>query len=82
LLAVLITDINKKGEGSDFIKTAPSPFALNPNKKPIAPKKQKKVLEAAAVEEEKINLETGFTRKTGEHLVCSELLSGVTMQAL
>ena len=31
--AQLITDINKKGEGSDFIKTAPSTFGINPNKK-------------------------------------------------
>ena len=70
----IITDISKKGDGSDFIKTAPSTFALNPNKKPIEPKKQKKVLEEEAVEEEKISLETGFTGKAGEHLVCSELL--------
>lgn len=70
----IITDINKKGEGSDFIKTAPSTFALNPNKKVIELKKQKKVLEEEAVEEEKINIETGFTGKAGEHLVCSELL--------
>ena len=39
--AQIITDINKKGESSDFIKTAPSTFDLNPNKKPIEPQKQK-----------------------------------------
>jgi len=72
--AQLITDVNKKGEGSDFIKTAPSTFALNPNKKILEPKKQKKVLEEEAEEEEKITIETGFTGKAGEHLVCSELL--------
>lgn len=72
--AQIITDINKKGKGSDFIKTAPSTFALNPNKIAIEPKKQKKVLEEEAVEEEKLNLDTGFTGKAGEHLVCSELL--------
>ena len=70
----IITDINKKGESSDFIKTAPSTFDLNPNKKPIEPQKQKKVLEAEAEEEEKLSIETGFTGKAGEHLVCSELL--------
>ncbi|MCU0321322.1 MAG: winged helix-turn-helix domain-containing protein [Chitinophagaceae bacterium] len=70
----IITDINKKGEASDFIKTAPSTFALNTNKKVLEPKKQKKVLEEEAAEEEKISLETGFTGKAGEHLVCSELL--------
>jgi hypothetical protein len=72
--AQLITDISKKGSASDFIKTAPSTFALNPNKKAIEPNKQKKVLEEEAVEEEKNNIETGFTGKAGEHLVCSELL--------
>ncbi len=72
--AQIITDINKKGESSDFIKTAPSTFTLNPNKKVLEPKRQKKLLEEEAVEEEKINLETGFIGKAGEHLVCSELL--------
>lgn len=72
--AQIITDIKKKGEGSDFIKTAPSTFSLNPTKKVIEPNKQKKVLEAEAEEEEKINIDSGFTGKAGEHLVCSELL--------
>ena len=70
----IITDINKKGSGSDFIKVKPSTYDLNPNKKPIAPKKQKKVLEEEAIEEEKLSIDTGFTAKGGEHLVCSELL--------
>jgi hypothetical protein len=72
--AQIVTDIIKKGQGSDFIKAAPSTFALNPNKKPIEPTKQKKVLEEEAEEEEKINIDNGFTGKAGEHLVCSELL--------
>ncbi len=72
--AQIITDIKTKGDASDFIKIAPSTFDLNKNKKVIEPKKQKKVLEEEAVEEEKISLETGFTGKAGEHLVCSELL--------
>jgi hypothetical protein len=72
--AQIITDINKKGESSDFIKTAPSTYTLNFSKKPLEPKKEKKVQEAEAEEEEKINLDNGFTGKAGEHLVCSELL--------
>lgn len=70
----IITDINKKGQGSDFVKTAPSTYGLNHHKKVLEPKRQKKVLEQEAAEEEKINLETGFIGKAGEHLVCSELL--------
>jgi len=72
--AQIITDINKKGKGSDFVKTAPSTYSLNSNKVAIEPKKQKKVLEEEAEEEEKLSLDTGFTGKAGEHLVCSELL--------
>ncbi len=72
--AQIITDIKTKGDASDFVKTAPSTFDLNRNKKIIEPKKQTKVLEDEALEEEKISIETGFTGKAGEHLVCSELL--------
>jgi hypothetical protein len=80
--AQIITDINKKGEGSDFIKTAPSTFAINPHKKVIEPKKQKKVLEQEAQEEEKINLNSSFTDKAGEHLVVPNYYSGIIMPAL
>lgn len=72
--AQIITDINKKGAASDFIKTAPATFGINPNKKPIEPKKHIKILEEEAVEEAKEKIETGYTGKAGEHLVCSELL--------
>ena len=70
----IVTDIQKKGAASDFIRTAPATFNLNPAKAEIAPVKQKKILEEEKVEDEKISIETGFTGKAGEHLVCSELL--------
>ncbi len=68
--AQIIVDIKNKGKLSDFIKTAPSTYTLNPNK-PIPSKKQE---EKEDIEEEKIVIESSFTGKAGEHLVCSELL--------
>lgn len=70
--AQIVVDIKHKGQGSDFIRTAPGTFALNPNKKQI--KETPKIKEAEKEEEEKIVIEGGFTGKGGEHLVCSELL--------
>ena len=70
----IITDIKKKGAASDFIKTAPSTYTLNTSKKIIEPKKQQKILEEEALEDAKEKIETGYTGKAGEHLVCSELL--------
>src|SRR3989339_856181 len=70
--AQIVVDIKNKGAGSDFIRTAPGTFALNPNKKEI--KETPKIIEAEKEEEEKIVIEGGFTGKGGEHLVCSELL--------
>jgi hypothetical protein len=70
--AQIVVDIKNKGEGSDFVRTAPGTFALNPNKKEI--KETPKIREAEKEEEEKIVIEGGFTGKGGEHLVCSELL--------
>lgn len=72
MAAVIYVDIKTKKEGSDFIKTAPETFALNPNKKEI--KETPKIIEAEKEEEEKIVIAGGFTGKGGEHLVCSELL--------
>lgn len=65
-------DIKNKGVGSDFIKIEPGIFTLNVNKKEI--KETPKIIEAEKAEEEKIIIESGFTGKGGEHLVCSELL--------
>src|SRR3989339_1094309 len=70
--AQLIMDVKNKADGSDFIKTAPGTFALNPNKKEIS--QTPKIIEAEKEEEERIVVESGFTGKGGEHLVCSELL--------
>ena len=70
--AQIVVDIKNKGEGSDFARTAPGTFALNPNKKEI--KETPKIIEAEKEEEEKIVIAGGFTGKGGEYLVCSELL--------
>ncbi len=68
----IILDIRHKGEGSDFIKTAPSTYTLNPHKKEISP--TIKVAVAEKEEEERIIVAGGYTGKGGEHLVTSELL--------
>ena len=70
--AQMIMDVKNKGEGSDFIKTAPGTFALNPNKKEIS--QTPKIIEAEKEEEEKIVIEGCYIGKGGEHLVCSEML--------
>ncbi len=67
----IILDIRNKKEYSDFIKTAPSTYVLNKNQKQAA---SEKVLIAEKEEDEKISIESGYTGKGGEHLVCSELL--------
>lgn len=72
--AQIIVDIRKKNKASDFIKTAPSTYGLNPDKKTIEPKKHKKILEEEAIEEAIEKIEGGYTGKAGEHLVCAELL--------
>lgn len=69
--AQIVTDIKQKGAESDFIKTAPGTYALNPNPKKRAAKASEEQNEK---EEEKIKIESGYTGKGGEHLVCSELL--------
>lgn len=69
----IITDIKHRGANADFIKTAPSTYTLNPNRK----EEQVKVIEEEireTEEEEKIKVESGYVGKGGEHLVCSELL--------
>jgi Holliday junction resolvase len=70
--AQIVMDIKNKKDASDFIKTAPSTYTLNPDKK--EPKQKEKIEEKEKEEEEKITVESGFTGKAGEHLVCSELL--------
>jgi Holliday junction resolvase-like predicted endonuclease len=72
--AQIIVQIRKKGAASDFVKTAPSTYSLNTAKKSIAPNKVKKIIEEEAIEEAKEKIESGYTGKAGEYLVCSELL--------
>ncbi|OGH18346.1 MAG: hypothetical protein A3F31_00535 [Candidatus Levybacteria bacterium RIFCSPHIGHO2_12_FULL_38_12] len=66
--AQIITDIKRKGKQSTFIKTAPSTYALNPDK----PRTKEEPEEAQ--EEEKLAVDSGYIGKAGEYLVCSELL--------
>lgn len=70
--AQIVMDIKNKGKGSFFIRTAPGTFSLNTDKKEI--KETPKIIEAEKAEEEKIIVESGYTGKAGEHLVCSELI--------
>lgn len=67
--AQIIMDIKHKKKLSDFIKTAPSTYALNPER-PIS----KLDTEEEIREEEKINVDGSYIGKAGEYLVCSELL--------
>jgi hypothetical protein len=70
--AQITTDIKVKGTASDFIKVSPGVFGPNPAN----------AVTAAAVDEwedyeERVRrpaVESGYTGKGGEHLVCSELL--------
>lgn len=64
-------DIKHRKESSDFIKTAPSTFSVNPNRVDIP---ASKLIVEEDLEEEKIVIESSMTGKAGEFLVCSELL--------
>ncbi len=72
MISQLTTDIKIKSDASQFIKTAPGSFDLNPNF--IQIDLTNTIIEKEKVEEEKIIIEGSFTGKAGEHLVCSELL--------
>ena len=65
--AQIVTDINAKGHNSDFIKTAPAMYTLNPKKR-----QQEEIQSIKSEILEKIG--GGFTGKAGEHYVTSELL--------
>lgn len=67
--AQIVMDIKNKGKESDFIKTAPSTYALNPDKPKV-----EEVTEEEKEEEEKIAVDGSYIGKAGEFLVCSELL--------
>jgi len=72
--AVLLRDINNKGELSQFKKTGPSLFAVNDKKVEIEEEaKSDRVIDELEIEEEK-EVEGGYIGKAGEHAVLSELL--------
>lgn len=72
LNAQLSVDIKQNGKNSLFIRTAPGQYFINQN---VEKPKIDKAKEEEDIEEvEKIVIETGYTGKGGEHLVCSELL--------
>jgi len=68
----IVVDINLKKKSSDFVKTAPGTYGLNPDKVKI--KESKKIERIEKEQEERIKIEGGYTGKGGEYLVCSELL--------
>lgn len=67
--AQIVMDIKNKGKLSDFIKTAPSTYNINPTKPKIITEP-----EEDQEQEEKLAVESGYIGKAGEYLVCSELL--------
>lgn len=70
--AQLSTDVRLKKKSSDFIKTGPSIYNLNQQKTEL--KNAEKAIEIEKQEEEKLKIDSSFTGKAGEYLVCSELL--------
>ena len=72
--AEIVTEIKKKGKLSDFIKTAPSTFTLNPNKPKPEPMPLGKEKDEEERREEKLAVDGSYIGKGGEYLVCSELL--------
>ena len=69
----IILDIRHKWKNSDFVKIAPSTYALNPNRV-VETKKINNTEKEENEVEEKVKIESWFTWKAWEHLVCSELL--------
>lgn len=65
----IILDIKNNKELSDFVKTAPSTYGLNPGRSTVEILSEEEIQE-----EEKIKIDGGYTGKAGENLVCSELL--------
>lgn len=69
--AQIAVDIKNKGKLSAFVRTAPSTYALNAE---VRVPDTDTLEEEISPEDEGIIIESGFTGKAGEHLVCSELL--------
>ena len=74
--AQMYMDIKNKDKASDFVQTSKGTFTLNDQKVVIKPTEKTigKIVEKEKVEDEKINVDGGYTGKGGEHLVTSELL--------
>jgi hypothetical protein len=70
MISQLSTEIKNKQERSNFIKTAPGVFALNPH---MIEEEVVKPIKKVILEKGK-KIGGGFTGKAGEHFVCSELL--------
>lgn len=70
--AQIVMEIKNKGRASDFIRTAPATFDMNREKidQPASKKAEEKERQA----DEAVKIESGYTGKGGEHLVCAELL--------
>lgn len=62
--AQISTEIKQKGDGSDFIKTAPSTYALNPDKKEV-PKPDIKVKNVEDKQKTKDELNGSFIGRPG-----------------
>ena len=67
----ITSDIKHKGQGSDFIKTTPGTFALNPNKKEI--EQTPKIIEAEKEEEDRKKAELIYNN----YKLISEILSEI-----
>lgn len=71
MAAQISTDIKTKKEKSSFIKVAEGTYKLNPDISFTEKPEEKREIEEL---EEVIKLESGYTGKAGEYLVCSSLL--------
>ena len=74
MAAQISVEIKNLGNASNFIRTAPNTFALNPDKKTSPPKQSAKNSVAIEKEEEKEKISSSYIGKGGEHIVCAELL--------
>lgn len=72
LNAQLSVDIKQNGIESQFLRTSPGHYSINKSFVEVVKDVNKE--EKEQQEEEKISIDSGYTGKGGEHLVCSELL--------
>ncbi len=72
LNAQLSTDIKRNGKQSVFIRTSPGHYSLSTAVKPISAQPTED--EDISEDQDSIRIESGYTGKAGEYLVCSELL--------